>query len=383
LSFTVRNHYVPQWYQKRFLAPQRSEDKLYYLDQSPERIERPDGGHHFRKAVRRLGPHSCFVQDDLYTLFFGNYATDVIEKSFFGELDDTGSLAVEYFHDYEMANGANDAWTNLMKFMDAQKLRTPKGLDFLRKLTGTTDHEKTLAVMGELFQMHVTLWTEGVWEVICCDDSPTKFIISDHPITTYNKGHFPGSPACQYPLDSPVECVGTHTVFPLDLSRCLVITNLGYVRNPNINPTKRRVNPRYFQPSMFDLRKIQTGRQVPEDYVRAVNFVIKQRAKRFVAAGKRDWLFPENHLPTRMWNKLGGNDFLMPDPRKVNFTTDFLVGFKDGGAWGHDEYGRLSDENDPKVKRLRKKEWDSFHAAKKAWDSKYGPLDPDDWKRYV
>jgi hypothetical protein len=172
-------------------------------------------------------------------------------------------------------------------------------------------------------------------------------------------------------------------VFPLDLSRCLVITNLGYVRNPNINPTKRRVNPRYFQPSMFDLRKIQTGRQVPEDYVRAVNFVIKQRAKRFVAAGKRDWLFPENHLPTRMWNKLGGNDFLMPDPRKVNFTTDFLVGFKDGGAWGHDEYGRLSDENDPKVKRLREKEWDSFHAAKKAWDSKYGPLDPDDWKRYV
>ena len=297
--------------------------------------------------------------------------------------DHRGSHAVEFFHDYELRDGAHEAFNDLVPYMGAQKLRTPKGLDFLRKLTGAADHQARLNMMATLFQMHATLWTESVWEVVYCDNSPTKFIISDHPVTTYNKGQFPGSAAGKYPLDSLVECVGTHTIFPLGLNRCLVITNLGYVRNPKINPIKKRVNPRYFQDSMFDLRKIQTGRQIDEDYVHAINYVIKSRAKRYVAAGEREWLYPERHLRTRVWNKLGGRDFLMPDPRKVQFTTDFVVGLKDGGAWGHDEYGRLSDKNDPNVKRLRDKEWQTFQASKEAWDAKYGTLDRDEWARYV
>ncbi|MEX2123252.1 MAG: DUF4238 domain-containing protein [Woeseia sp.] len=383
MSFTTRNHYVPQWYQERFLAPGRTEDKYYYLDLYPEKVVRPDGGHHFRNALRRLGSVSCFKEDHLYTLRFGNYGFDVVEKQFFGELDSRGSRAVEFFHDYAICDKAHDTFSDLMRYMDAQKLRTPKGLHFLQKLTSTSDHQQTINRMGFLFQMHVTLWTEGVWEIICCDNSPTKFIISDHPVATYNKAQFPGSPACKYPLDSPIEFVGTHTIFPLGLNRCLVITNLGYVRNPNINPTKRRVNARYFAESMFDLRKIQTGRQVPEDYVRAVNYVIKQRARRYIAAGERDWLYPERHLPTCMWNKLGGKDFLMPDPRKVSFSTQFLMGFQDGGAWGHDEYGRQSDDNDPKVRALRDREWRTFHTAKKAWDSRYGRLDPKERAKYM
>jgi hypothetical protein len=287
------------------------------------------------------------------------------------------------FRDYELRDGAHEAFDALLRYMDAQKLRTPKGLDFLRKLTDAADHRATLNMMGTLFQVHATLWTESVWEVLCCDTSPTKFIIGDHPVTTYNKGQFPKSPACTYPLDSLVECVGTHTVFPLDLNRCLVITNLGYVRDPKINPTKRRVNPRYFRNTVLDLRKIQTGRQIDENYVRNINYVIKSRAKRYVAAGEREWLYPEKHLRTRMWNKLGGTDFLMPNPRKVSFSTQFLAAFKDGSAWGQDEYGRQSDDNDPAVQRLRQRELASFYAAKKAWDSKYGPLDRDEWRKYM
>jgi hypothetical protein len=344
---------------------------------------RPSGGHYFRNAVRRIGPIICFKEDHLYTLRFGEFALDVVEKHFFGDLDYRGSEAVEFFRDYELRDGAHEAFNNLIPYMGAQKVRTPKGLDFLRKLTGESDHHATLGMMGELFQMHATLWTESVWEIICCDNTSTKFIISDHPVTTYNKGQFPGSLACRYPLDSPVECVGTHTIFPLNLNRCLVITNLGYVRNPKINPIRQRENPRYFQQSTFDLRKIQTDRQIGEDYVNAINHVIKTRAKRYIAAGKREWLYPENHLRTRMWDKVGGKDFLMPDPRKVQFTTDFVAGFNDGSAWGHDEYGRLSDENDPEVKRLRAGEWQTFQASKEAWDTKYGPLDRDEWAKYM
>ncbi len=74
IPFTTRNHYVPQWYQERFLAPGRAEDKYYYLDLHPEKVVRSDGGHHFRNDVRRLGPISCFKEDHLYTLRFGKYA---------------------------------------------------------------------------------------------------------------------------------------------------------------------------------------------------------------------------------------------------------------------------------------------------------------------
>lgn len=184
------------------------------------------------------------------------------------------------------------------------------------------------------------------------------------------------------PRYSRIELLGTHTIFPLDLNHCLVITNLGYVRNPGANPTKARVNPRYYAPTMFDLRKVQTDRQVSEDYVRAINYVLKLRAKRYIAAGEREWPFPEKHIETTRWDKLGGKIFLMPDPRKIRFTTNFVVGLDGGGAWGHDEYGRLSDENDPEVRRLREREWRTFQAAQQSWDSMFGELTGEEMRRY-
>ena len=131
MTFAHHNHYVPQWYQKRFLAPGHTEAKLHYLDLHPERVEHPNGGSHYRAALRRLGPINCFAQDDLYTLVFGSRATDVIEKRFFGDIDSNGATAVAFFSDYKVSDEAGDAYNNLMQYMDAQKLRTPKGLDWL------------------------------------------------------------------------------------------------------------------------------------------------------------------------------------------------------------------------------------------------------------
>jgi hypothetical protein len=76
-----------------------------------------------------------------------------------------------------------------------------------------------------------------------------------------------------------------------------------------------------------------------------------------------------------MWNKLGGKYFLMPDPRKIDFHTETLFGFKDGRAWGTDEYGRRhAREGDPEVRRLRDREWRTFQRAKQSWDSSLGKL---------
>jgi hypothetical protein len=74
------NHYVPEWYQKRFLPPDRKDRELFYLDRTPGTFTDPHGVKHTRKAVRRLGFKHCFAEDDLYTAKFGPADSTAIEQ---------------------------------------------------------------------------------------------------------------------------------------------------------------------------------------------------------------------------------------------------------------------------------------------------------------
>ena len=59
------HHYVPQWYQKRFLPT--GYDKLFYLNLKPQKVE--DGERsYFRRNPQRAGVANCFCQDDLYAM---------------------------------------------------------------------------------------------------------------------------------------------------------------------------------------------------------------------------------------------------------------------------------------------------------------------------
>lgn len=243
----VSHHYVPQWYQRRFIDPASHEEKLFYLDRSPNRVVRSDGRSHQRTAVRRLGPVSCFQADHLYTLELQNVEGDVLEKRFFGGIDSDGASAVAFFSDYSLRPGAPKAAEHLLQFIDAQKSRTPKGLAWLASVFKARKHEHSLYLMQRIFRAHCTIWSECVWEILRCDKSETKFIVTDHPVTTYNKALFPGAPECRDPFDPDIAPLGTHTIFPLGLTRCLVMTNLGYVRDPQVSAKRRRENPRYFE----------------------------------------------------------------------------------------------------------------------------------------
>src|SRR5690606_27404022 len=75
-----RNHYVPQWYQRRFLMPGDAEAKLFHLDLKPEVVKHPDGVERPRNALMRWGPVRCFKQDDLYTTRFGRLESTEIER---------------------------------------------------------------------------------------------------------------------------------------------------------------------------------------------------------------------------------------------------------------------------------------------------------------
>lgn len=98
-----RNHYVPQWYQERFLPPNR-ERKFFYLDLRPDVILAENGKKYPRKNIRRLGAASCFYQEDLYTTKFNDWSSTEIEQKFFGNVDFKGLEAVSYLSEFTYPN---------------------------------------------------------------------------------------------------------------------------------------------------------------------------------------------------------------------------------------------------------------------------------------
>jgi hypothetical protein len=67
-----RNHFVPIWYQRRFLPPGMKEQKFQYLDLKPGNVV--NGTRRMlRKGLMHWGPGRCFYKDDLYTTRFGRF----------------------------------------------------------------------------------------------------------------------------------------------------------------------------------------------------------------------------------------------------------------------------------------------------------------------
>jgi hypothetical protein len=224
--------------------------------------------------------------------------------------------------------------------------------------------------MGQFFRLFGTMWTEAVWEIVRAYSSPTKFLLTDTPVTLFNPKAFPLSDGCRYPNDVGLGHVGTRTLFPLSRDRLLIITHLQLVRDPWLNPLKPRVNARAFQAGYpFDLRGIQTHRELTEDEVIRINLILKKRATRFIAASDKDWLYPEAHAFTDHWSKLDDDWFLMPNPYKVPFSTQFIAGgFKDGRpAFIRDEHGHAPGHPDYQDQTLQQREWRQHQKAKRAW----------------
>jgi hypothetical protein len=355
---------VPQWYQRRFLNP--GQDRYYYLDLAPE-VLRSGGVTYRRNDWLQWGPKRCFKKDDLYALKLGKAITDVIEQRFFGRIDTVGESAVRFFSAYRYRDETHDAFDGLTQYMGAQRFRTPRGLDFLKLARGTGNHNAALTTMGRIFRYHATMWSEGIWEVVGASASPTKFIVSDGPVTFYNPGAFPGAPECRYPQDVPLERIGTRTIFPLGMESCLIITHLQLVRDPWLAPGRPRTNARAFETTMMDLTDIQFGRELEEDEVRRVNYILKKRASRYVAAAEAEWLHPEQHLATTAWNKLDADWFLLPNLYKVDYKTGLFWGDAKGRAWGQDEFGRRPGQPGYDTRRPTKDDFERHLQAREAW----------------
>jgi len=391
------HHYVPQWYQRRFLPPGQS--RYYYLDMNPDTVVR-DGVSYRRNELLHWGPGRCFYKDDLYTLRFGPATTDAMERLFFGQVDRLGMAAVT-----EMAEFAGirtlsspDAFGNLPPYMGAQRFRTPRGLDEVKKISAREDltpigeayvstrrfrlppqlirmrkwrsalaHDDPNQVLADLtgvFQAYSTMWTEGVWELVRARQSKTKFIVIDNPVTFYCKTMFPSE--WTYPEDCNLKQIGTRTIFPLGLDSCLIITHLQLARHPSATATEHRENARYYDRTVKHLGEIQFGEE--REVVR-VNYILKKRATRYIAAAEREWLYPEQRVSTTDWTLLDEDWFLLPNLWKVSFTSEIVMG-GNGWSWAMDEYGRHPGNPQFKNKLQHDIDWVLRDVSKRAWAKK-------------
>lgn len=357
------HHYVPQWYQRRFLQPGRT--NFFYLDLHPETITWP-GGSHVLKGQRRRGPAVCFYEDDLYTLKLGPQSTDALESLFFGAIDNFGRRAVEHFAKFRgIEDETIPAVRALTPYMGAQRFRTPRALDLIKKRTGSGDHNAALVTLQRMFESHQTMWTEGVWEITRARTSPTKFIVTDDPVTFYCKHAFTSE--WKYPNEISLSQLGTRTIYPLSLDSCLIITHLQFVRNPGAIPTMFRDNARSFDTTMKHLGEIQFGRELDEDEVLRINYILKKRAKRYIAASEEGWLYPEGRVSTREWGKLDDDWFLLPNLWRVHFTTGIMAGGGKSRPYAADEYGFKPWDMQYQDGARREQEWEAFEQAKRDW----------------
>jgi hypothetical protein len=349
------------------------QNTYWYLDLKPDQMVR-DGHRFTRRALLPWGPKRCFAEDDLYTVKWGTQENVDIEKFFFGRVDSEGKSAVEFFSDFRFDHpGQEPAFHGLMNYMSVQKLRTPKGLGWLSALPAGRERNTRLMLLQQIQQIYCAMWTECIWQIADATASTTKFIISDHPVTVYNRGCFPGSEYCRGFNDPDIRMVATHTYFPLSIDKILNLTNLSWVRNPYQKERNIRPNPNFFHSTIFKFTHIQTYRSLSEQEVLEINYITKKRSLRYIAAADKEWLYPENHLPSTHWNKFGGGLLLMPEPREIHMGGEVYIGYKGGGSEAWDEYGQRPWQKGYKDDKRHAEESKALERFKAEWAKMQGP----------
>ncbi len=280
MSVTRNNHYVPQWYQEGFFEPGRS--SLAYVDMTPDQKVLPDG----RVIVQNsawddTSTSRAFRQKDLYSTFFGTSVNDEIERRLFGDIDGRGSKAVRAFIGTDVSEW-HEHFQTFFEFLDIQKIRTPKGLDWLKAQYPALSQNELMFEMQGIRMLHCTIWAGGVREIVSAEDSAVKFITSDHPVTIYNHAVPPTDATCAYPGDPGIALRGSQTIYPMDRNHCLIFTNLEYAKDPGIGPLEKRTFARNYRQSLTRIDAFIRSRKLNAHEVAQINFIMKKRARRFI-----------------------------------------------------------------------------------------------------
>ncbi|MGN6620491.1 MAG: DUF4238 domain-containing protein, partial [Sphingomonas sp.] len=268
---------------------------------------------------------------------------DEIERKLFGDIDTRGSRAVRAFAGTDIA-AWHEHFGTFFEYIDIQKLRTPKGLAWLRAQYPALHQNELMMEMQGIRMLHTTIWTECVREIVSAEDAGVKFLLTDHPVTIYNHALPPEAPQCAFPHDPGIALKASQTLFPMSRNHCLILTNLEYAENPSGPPLEKRIFARNFRQSMVRTDKMIRTRRLTDIEVARINHVLKSRAQRHIAAGKREWLYPEQHA-SGTWADLAAT-LLPPRDELWRYGGETYVGFKDGSVRYQDAYGRTEKERE-------------------------------------
>jgi hypothetical protein len=357
-----KHHYVPEWYQRRFMAGEQT--AYYRLDMRPEIIRTPSGN--IKKSeIQYKGPTKFFFESHLYTTKYFGVENDDIEKYLFGVIDSKGSAAVSAMASKNWMREIHPYFIDFFEYMDAQRLRTPKGLTWLTRLLKPSTHNELLLLMQKVRRMHCTMWVESVMEVVSAEDSEVKFIVGDNPITFYNPVFYPGNYKCQFPYDPGIELKGTRTIFPLDLNHCVILTNREYAQSPGrYKAGQTRTNPRFFDNTIARYDNIIRNRKLNKHEVSGINYIVKSRSHRFIAAADKSWLYPENLVKKTDWYSLDklliSNSF-----SGIGYRGETFIGGKDGKLIAmQDDFGRKPKNQREWAEKERKMQAMKEHVEK-------------------
>lgn len=353
------------------MSPEQT--NYHYLDLLPK-VCTSNGHTWASKELQHWGVRKCFAQDDLYTTRWGSTTNTDIEKFFFGKLDAKAPVAIDCFANFTPDSVEGDTFKIFLEYMSVQKLRTPKGLAWLKDFTQSQNPNYTLFQLQRLQRLFCATWSDCVWQIADASHSPTKFIVSDHPVTVYNRECFPLSPECTQPNDPDVRQLGTQTIFPLSLNKILILTNLAWVRNPYQNAKKMSPNTRLLRDTVFSFLDIQFDRFLSEEEVLEINYIIKKRALRYIAAAQIEWLYPERYLQSDHWRKLGDGYLLMPDPRHIYMGGTTYIGYKNGRSEGFGPYGHRPWEHAFEDEERDLIESETLQKFQAEWAAMHGPV---------
>ncbi|WP_199085493.1 DUF4238 domain-containing protein [Bosea sp. ASV33] len=352
MSKTRNNHYVPQWYQEGFFEPGRS--SLAFVDMAPDRKILPDGRVITQNGAWNDTPTSkAFVQRDLYSTFFGTSVNDEIERRLFGDIDGRGSQAIRAFTGTNVGEWHKHFQT-FFEYLDIQKIRTPKGLDWLKAQYPKLSQNELMYEMQGIRMMHCTIWVGGVREIVSAENSDVKFIFSDHPVTIYNHAIPPTHAMGAYPLDPGIALRASQTIFPLNRDLCLILSNLEYAKDPSTGPLEKRTFARNYRQSMTRIDAFIRTRKLTAEEVTQFNFVLKSRARRYIGGGRKDWLYPEKAI-SQPWAELR-KTFLPPKNELFHFGGEMFAKYESGHVQYQDEFGRTEKPRDFLIKAAPKQQ---------------------------
>ena len=343
------NHYVPRWHQEGFFEP--GQNTLAYLDLTPPVHRRRDGSSVTGRALFNSPISRCFVERDLYSTFFGASVNDEIERKLFGAIDTRGAPAVRAFTTDDVRDWHTHFQT-LFSYIDIQKVRTPKGLDWLRAQYPDLTQNELMQEMQGIRLMNCTIWTEGVRELVSAEDAGVKFILSDHPVTVCNPGLPPDR---DRPYDPSITLKGSQTLFPLSRDFCLILTNLEFAEDRDADPLQKRTFARHFRNSLVRTDSFIRTRKLTDDEVSRINMIQIAGARRYVAAGRPEWLEPQV-AEGSTWAELCA--VLRPPENGLwGFGGELYAKFDDGHVHYQDAFGRTEkplealQKTPPKVPR--------------------------------